>query len=180
MMQMDQTRPAMTVSRSRLRSTTEEPDRLEYSEPPNIDDRPPPLPRCSNTRTISIRLAMIRTIDSNVIIIWFGGLARISAPAPDWRAGATRIPALPRQPIAQAVTGPSRRRAAGRCDADPGELRPVQAGAADQGAVDVRLGDDLPGRGRFDRAAVEDPHAAGQLGVVQLGEPAAHRRTHLL
>src|SRR3954447_5191612 len=69
MMQMDQTRPAMTVSRSRLRSTTEEPDRLEYSEPPNIDDRPPPLPRCSNTRTISIRLARIRTIDSNVIIM---------------------------------------------------------------------------------------------------------------
>src|SRR6185503_11456099 len=72
-MQMAETTPATMVSRSRLRSTTEEPDRLEYSDPPNIEDRPPPLPRCNSTSTTSSRLTAISTND-RVRIIGCSGL----------------------------------------------------------------------------------------------------------
>src|SRR4051812_39697796 len=51
-----QTRPQMTVSRLRFFSTTEEPASDEDTAPPNIEDRPPPLPRCSRISTTSMRL----------------------------------------------------------------------------------------------------------------------------
>ena len=55
-MQMVQTTPQKRVSRSRFFSTTEDPDSDEETAPPNIDDRPPPLPRCSRISTTSSAL----------------------------------------------------------------------------------------------------------------------------
>src|SRR5215468_12376472 len=66
---------------------------------------------------------------------------------------------------------------------DPADLRElvaVQAGAADQGAVDVRLGDDAVGVGRLDRPAVEDADAVGEPTGVQLREPGPDLAAHLL
>ena len=52
MMQTAQTRPQTMVSRSRFFSTTALPPSEDETPPPNMLDRPPPLPRCSSTRTI--------------------------------------------------------------------------------------------------------------------------------
>jgi hypothetical protein len=50
-MQMVQTAPQKRVSRSRFFSTTEDPDSDEDTDPPNSDERPPPLPRCRRIST---------------------------------------------------------------------------------------------------------------------------------
>src|SRR5947199_8111226 len=70
--------------------------------------------------------------------------------------------------------------AARRDGAELRELRPVEAGPADQRAVDVGLGEDLPDVVRLDRAAVEQPHAACHVLPVQLGEGGPQRAAHLL
>src|SRR5262249_20672461 len=49
-MHMVHTAPVNSVNRSRFFSTTDEPDSDDDIEPPNIDDRPPPLPPCSRVR----------------------------------------------------------------------------------------------------------------------------------
>src|SRR5215204_1920047 len=67
-MQMVQTAPQNRVNRSRFFSTTEDPDSDEETEPPNIDDRPPPLPRCSRMRSTSNALEMMSTMDRPRII----------------------------------------------------------------------------------------------------------------
>ena len=50
-MQTAQMSAVKTVSRLRFFSTTEEPASDEDAAPPNIEDRPPPLPRCSRMST---------------------------------------------------------------------------------------------------------------------------------
>src|SRR3712207_3707443 len=55
-MQTVQTMAVNTVSRFRFFSTTDEPDSEADAAPPNIDDRPPPLPRCSRMSTTRSRL----------------------------------------------------------------------------------------------------------------------------
>src|SRR5450759_1774349 len=47
-----QTRPSATVNRSRLRSATDEPLIVLDMPPPNISERPPPLPLCSRTNRV--------------------------------------------------------------------------------------------------------------------------------
>ena len=50
------------VSRSRFFSTTDEPDSEDCMVPPNSDDRPPPLPRCSRINAISAKLVITSRI----------------------------------------------------------------------------------------------------------------------
>ena len=47
---------------------------------------------------------------------------------------------------------------------DAGELVGVEAGPADEGAVDVGLGHQLGDVGRLDRPAVLDAHGVGRVG----------------
>src|SRR4051812_32948476 len=61
-MQTAQMTPQNTVSRLRLRSTTEEPASEDETAPPNMLDRPPPLPRCSRIRTTSSTLVSTSTM----------------------------------------------------------------------------------------------------------------------
>src|SRR5215204_3113461 len=51
-----------SVSLSRFFSTTVEPDRLDWTPPPNRVDRPPPLARCSRTRSTTSTLVTTRMI----------------------------------------------------------------------------------------------------------------------
>ena len=67
-MQMAHTAPQKRVSRSRFFSTTEDPDREDETDPPNIDDRPPPLPRCRRMRTTRSALLRMSTMDRPRII----------------------------------------------------------------------------------------------------------------
>src|SRR3954454_2161220 len=57
-------RPTTTVVRSRLRSATEEPPTDDCMPPPNMSERPPPLPLCISTSSIISRLKTIRAIEN--------------------------------------------------------------------------------------------------------------------
>src|SRR4051794_5131637 len=61
---------------------------------------------------------------------------------------------------------------------DCGEVGRVEAGTADQGAVDVGLPEQLGGVVRLDRAAVEDPHLIG--GSAALAQRVADEGAYLL
>src|SRR6476469_2124289 len=72
-----------SVSRSRFFSTTVEPERLDWTPPPNRVDRPPPLARCSSTSNTTNKLVTTRVIcRANSMA------ARIQACAPALRQGA--------------------------------------------------------------------------------------------
>jgi hypothetical protein len=55
-MQANQMTPTPIVIRVRFFSATEEPDATEDMPPPNMLDRPPPLPLCSSTMRIRTAL----------------------------------------------------------------------------------------------------------------------------
>src|SRR5487761_745142 len=78
---------------------------------------------------------------------------------------------LPRAVLVRHGTPPVRRRSMAQPD-DPGELVGIQAGPADQGAVDVLLGHRVGRIVGGHRTAVLHPDLPGQLGPVALGEPA--------
>src|SRR4051794_34605316 len=63
-MHANQSRPTTTVIRSRLRSATEEPPTEDCMPPPNMSERPPPLPLCISTSSIISRLKTIRAIEN--------------------------------------------------------------------------------------------------------------------
>ena len=63
---------------------------------------------------------------------------------------------------------------------DRGEGVGLEAGATDEGAVDIRLGEQLCGVVRLDRAAVLDAHPGGGVVAVDVGDEAADRRAGLL
>src|SRR5437660_2520559 len=58
-MQANQMMPTSTVYRSRLRSATDDPVRLDDTPPPNMLDSPPPLPRCSRMSRVNRTLVMM-------------------------------------------------------------------------------------------------------------------------
>src|SRR5258705_1169057 len=58
-MHANQIIPTTNVYRSRFFSATEEPARLDETPPPNMLDRPPPLPRCSRISSVSSTLVMM-------------------------------------------------------------------------------------------------------------------------
>ena len=63
----------MIVSRSRLRSATEEPPIEEEMPPPNRSDRPPPRPLCISTNSASATLVITRMIEKIKIGVVIGG-----------------------------------------------------------------------------------------------------------
>src|SRR5690349_5624067 len=62
MTQANQMTPTPTVSRSRLRSATDEPPRELETPPPNMSERPPPRPLCRSTSRIMTALVIISTM----------------------------------------------------------------------------------------------------------------------
>src|SRR5690242_14465506 len=118
------------VRRSRFFSTTVDPDRLDWTPPPNRVDRPPPLARCSRTKSTTSTLVTTRVIcraNSMAARLQAGDLASGQGPA-------------------------------GRDGRQHGELLAIQRRTADECAVNVLLRDDLADVLRIDRAAVEHPH----------------------
>ena len=66
----NQMTPMPTVSRSRLRSATDEPPSELETPPPNMSDRPPPRPLCSRTRRIIKQLdAMSMMVIRRVTVV---------------------------------------------------------------------------------------------------------------
>src|ERR1700682_1577030 len=135
MMETTQIPVTNRVSRSRFFSTTVDPDRLDWTPPPNRVDRPPPLARCSSTRSTTSRLVTIRVIcRANSMA------ARLQADAADSGQGAT-----------------------GRDGRQHRELLGIQRRPAHQRTVHVLLRDDLADVLGVDRAAVEHPNPGRQL-----------------
>src|SRR3954469_3519826 len=124
-----------SVRRSRFFSTTVDPDRLDWTPPPNRVDTPPPLARCSRTRRTTSTLVTIRVIC---------GANSMAA-----RLQACELPS---------GQGPARRDGRQR-----GELFGVKRRAADQCAVHALLRGGLADVLGVDRAAIEHPDLGRQL-----------------
>src|SRR6185436_13823076 len=87
-------------------------------------------------------------------------IGSLCARAPDGRA-APKVIVRPRARMARGPAGSEFLKAA-----DLDELLKDDAGASDEGTVDVRLHHDLLDVVRLHRAAVEDPDPVGDLGRV--------------
>src|ERR1700683_682136 len=112
MTRMNQRTPKKIVMRSRFRSTTDEEPSVEETPPPNMSDRPPPFPLCRRTSKTITSDTMIRMTESAISTGFFSPLE----PSTNCRlmpSGHLMVPA------------------------DRSELSGVQAGAADEGAVNV-------------------------------------------
>src|SRR4029078_9797343 len=128
-MQTTQITVMHSVSRSRFFSTTVDPDRLDWTPPPNRVDRPPPLARCSRTRSTTSTLVTIRMIcRANSMA------ARLQAVWPG---------------LGQRPTSDDRQKR--------GDLLAARRRPSDQRPVHTLLRDDLPDVLGVDRAAVEHP-----------------------
>src|SRR6476619_6014200 len=194
MMDVAQTRATATVKRSRLRSATDDPPSDVDMPPPNMSDRPPPLPLCSRMNKVRTRLdstsrtcSTMRTASTwSLQIVGVPGVGGAGRPLPHMFPGLGQG-YLPEGPTAE----PTRRSPSGRRGRSGGgevvavatdrrELGRVDGSAAHEGAVDVLLGHDRRHVVRLDAAAVEDPDTVGDVAAVELGEQRADRRTHLL
>ena len=111
MMQANQMTPMPTVSRSRLRSATDEPPSELETPPPNMSDSPPPRPLCSRTSRI-IRALVMHEHDGEEQSHGQQAYVNVCAISEDGH-----------------VVEP----------ADAAELVGLEARAADEAAVDVRL-----------------------------------------
>src|SRR4051795_6854439 len=94
MIAANQTIAVKIVIRSRFFSTTDEPDSVEDTPPPNRSDRPPPLPRCSKISRTSTRLVTTSTMESSVDIR--------SSSMDQLQTGQDSPPPLPVLPLVQA------------------------------------------------------------------------------
>src|SRR5690242_13915660 len=141
-----------SVSRSRFFSTTVDPDRLDWTPPPNSVDRPPPFARCSRTRSTTSTLVTTRVIcRANSMA------ARLQAP--------------------ELLSGQG---AAGRDGRQRRELLAVQRRATDQCAVHILLCDDLADVLGVDRTAVEHADPGCEFRRRQLAELVADGLADLL
>src|SRR5919112_2617361 len=180
------TRPTAMVKRSRLRSATEEPPRLEETPPPNMSDKPPPLPLCNKMSRVWKRLVMISTTCRPMrTAVTSGWSVRPVCSGRGARsqvrlAQAYAVPARSSHPPAAGSTRVAGRHQVLAVPADARELLRLQAGAADEGAVDVLLRHDRGDVRRLDRAAVQHPDGVRDVTAPPLGEPRADRRAHLL
>src|SRR5579884_440107 len=166
------------VIRSRFFSTTEEPPCCEVKPPPNMSERPPPLPLCSSTKTISSRLVTARMTSSAMTTC---GSSLYYRRLGDGGRGRAYLSCV----LADQSLRPGSTRRSGvdgliAVTHDPHEVLRVQGGAADQRAVDVRLGHDPRGVRALDRAAVQDAHLLRGLRGDTFREPAADRADDLL
>src|SRR6478735_9348661 len=163
-----------TVIRSRLRSATELPPSELDMPPPNMSDRPPPLPLCSRMSRVRNRPVMTRRT--------WRPIFTASTSNPSCGVGGNRSSISVRVPEGgqPGVEQRSGRLQVGTEPADRGELDGVDRRPADEGAVDVLLGHDRRDVAGLHRAAVEHPDAVGHVAAVELGELGADRRADLL
>src|SRR3546814_1142824 len=150
--------PIPTVSRSRLRSATDEPPRLLETPPPNMSDSPPPRPLCMRTRRISTELVITRMMVKSRVT---------SATLTHTCAEPARAP---RRSQHRHVVEP----------ADPAELVGLEARAAHQCPVDVVLRHDACDVRGLHRSAVEDAQRSTRLLAVQLADAGPDRGAHHL
>src|SRR5450631_4072000 len=206
MMLAPHTSPRATVNRAMLRSATEEPLSVEDIPPPNMSDRPPPLPLCNRTNRVSssppttrstcnpifttvtkVRPNLVRCQSRRQERPQAQGTRRPCRSHPTSRRVAGRPrPAgsrrRPRGPIT--VANPRRAYSAGgdvvAVTADRHEVVRHDRRATDQRSIHVGLGHDLGDVARLDRTAVKDADAVGGITGVELGQPRTDRRTDLL
>src|SRR6478735_7286346 len=145
------TTPIPTVMRSRLRSATDDPPRPLDTPPPNMSESPPPRPLWRSTSRIISKLVI--TSKTSKTITTVGSLTDEARQSEDGH-----------------VVEP----------ADPAELVGLEAGTADETAVDVRLLHDPADVGGLHRTAVQDAYAGRGLVSGGLGDAPADRRAHLL
>src|SRR3954468_12852293 len=182
MMAMIQIDATNSVIRSRFFSTTLEPDRLDWTPPPNRVDRPPPRPRCRRIRSTSSTLEMISTICSASCIP--SSFPRPAAPGYR-RAGGTGAPGVGdvRDPeVGTTLRAVTRlRQWSARGDRTQlGGPGGGEAGAPGERAVHVGLRHDLADVARLDRPAVEHPDPGGDRLAVLPGQSLPERGAHLL
>src|SRR3954452_22548025 len=77
------TMPTKIVIRSRFFSTTDEPDNVEDTPPPNRSERPPPLPRCSRISSTSSKLVIINTTEISSDMESLGSGCGVASSVPD-------------------------------------------------------------------------------------------------
>src|SRR5271154_2884942 len=150
--------PKNTVIRSRFRSTTEEEPRVEDTPPPNMSERPPPLPLWRRTSRTIMQLVMIRIIESPMTIRYIP-LISTSHPA------TSRIILGYRQFTVPAYLS---------------KLDHVEARAADEGTVHILLRHDRRDVPGLYGPAIQDTHTRTRLGAMNRRNPAANRRAGLL
>src|SRR5262249_41979500 len=148
------TTPVMTVSRSRLRSTTVEPAIEPPScPPPNMSDRPPPRPECSRIRKI-IASADVTQITIRIV-------SRSTAEHSIGRTSAK--PSRECEGVPPHASAPAYRRSAAS-DAvahDPGEVVGIERRPADQRTVDLGHGHQVGDVAGLDAPPVLDAHGVG-------------------
>src|SRR6476661_4241960 len=194
MMDAAHTEATATVKRSRLRSATDDPPSDVDMPPPNMSDRPPPLPLCSRMNRVRTRLdstsrtcSTMRTASTwSLQIVGVPGVGGAGRPLPHMFPGLGQG-YLPECPTTERTPRgpPGRRDRSGRREVvavatDRRELGRVDGRPADEGAVDVLLGHDRRDVVRLDAAAVEHAHAVGDVTAVELGEQGTDRRADLL
>src|SRR5690348_8483997 len=167
--------PKKIVMRSRFRSTTEDEPRVELTPPPNRSDSPPPLPLWSSTRRIITRLVMIRITESPTTI---AVIHLLLVTRPRWRESYRHGHDRPGSRCAEPTLLSLRRQFT--IPADLSELPGVEAGSADEGAVDVRQRHDRRDVAGLDGPAIQDTHTGGRFGAMKLRNPRPDRRRRLL
>src|SRR6476659_5472215 len=168
MMDASHTDATATVKRSRLRSATDDPPSDVDMPPPNMSDRPPPLPLCSRMNKVRTRLdstsrtcSTMRTASTwSLQIVGVPGVGGAGRPLPHMFPGLGQG-YLPEGPTAE----PTRRSPSGR------------RGRSGGGEV-VAVATDRRELGRVDGSAAHE--GAGDVPAVELGEQRSDRRTHLL
>src|SRR5262249_43324723 len=155
-MQRNQTTPVKIVSRSRFRSTTDDEPSEELTPPPNRSDKPPPLPLWSSTSSTISRLVMMRTTEIPITTADSRPSGCFLCYALSGTHGQSPVPA------------------------DPDELTGIEAGRADQSAIDGWLRHDRSDVVGLNRPAIQDTHIEGHIVPVNRGNPLPDRLAHLL
>src|SRR5215471_1855016 len=157
---------AMTVRRSRLRSTTVEPAIDPPScPPPNMSDRPPPRPECNRIRKISSSATMT-SMTMRIALSMSRGFLRFrparkeSAYRPS-ACGSGRPPDVTGLTLSGAVAD------------DAGEVVGVERRAANERTVDLGLRHEVGRVPGFHAAAVLDADRLGRRLAVELAQRGA-------
>src|ERR1700733_13433609 len=157
MMHTNQRTPKKMVIRSRFRSTTDEEPSVEETPPPNRSESPPPLPLCRRTSRTITSDVMIRMTESAISTGFFSPLEPSATTLRNLTAcGHLMVPA------------------------DRSELTGVQAGAADEGAVNVLSRHNRRNVVGFDGSDVENTHPGSGLAARRARNMRSYRRAHLL
>src|SRR4029453_7380512 len=149
--------------------------------PPNMSERPPPLPLCMRISRVRNRFARTSRICSPILTALTGEggpsgsdvVVGELTPPPDARATPPRITRGRRYPVTCSGDVLS-------VAADRRELLGVDRRPADERPVDVVLGHQRRDVAFFDRPAVDDPGLVGSRVVGDVGHEVPDALAHLL